>query len=31
VGQQGVWTRVQLDGDRDGWIETARLVSIEQR
>jgi hypothetical protein len=31
VGQQGVWTRVQLDGDREGWVETERLVSIEQR
>jgi hypothetical protein len=31
VSRQGVWTHVQLDGDRDGWIETGRLISIEQR
>jgi uncharacterized protein YgiM (DUF1202 family) len=31
LARQGAWTHVQLDGDRDGWIETGRLISIEQR
>jgi len=26
---QGVWTRVRLDGDREGWVETVRLISLE--
>jgi hypothetical protein len=30
LARQGVWTHVQLDGDRDGWIETGRLISLEQ-
>lgn len=28
VDTRGVWTRVRLDGDRDGWIETFRLTSL---
>jgi hypothetical protein len=31
LARQGAWTHVQLDGDRDGWIETSRLISLEQR
>ena len=27
---QGVWTRVHFDGDRDGWIESNRLISLER-
>lgn len=30
VSRQGAWTHVQLDGDREGWIETGRLISIQQ-
>lgn len=26
--QQGVWSRVTLDGDREGWIESRRLVPL---
>lgn len=26
--RQGVWTRVQLDGGRSGWIESQRLVEL---
>jgi hypothetical protein len=25
---QGAWTHVRLDGDREGWIEGARLVGL---
>jgi hypothetical protein len=28
--RQGVWTFVALDGGREGWIESARLVSLER-
>jgi len=31
VARQGVWTRLRLDGDREGWVESARLVSIARR
>ena len=27
-GRDGAWSRVRLDGDRDGWVETERLTSI---
>jgi hypothetical protein len=30
IRRQGVWTLVSLDDDRQGWIESARLVSIER-
>jgi hypothetical protein len=30
VHSEGVWTRVHLDGDRDGWIESSHLTSLEQ-
>jgi len=26
--RRGVWTRVQLEGDREGWVETDRLVPL---
>jgi hypothetical protein len=26
--REGVWTRVRLDDDREGWIESSRLISI---
>jgi tetratricopeptide (TPR) repeat protein len=29
-GRDGAWSRVRLDGDRDGWIESERLTSIAQ-
>jgi tetratricopeptide (TPR) repeat protein len=31
LGTSGLWTRVRLDGDREGWIETAGLTGIERR
>ena len=27
---EGVWTRIRLDADREGWIESSRLISIER-
>jgi hypothetical protein len=27
-GREGAWVRVQLDGDRDGWVEAERLTPI---
>jgi len=27
-GREGAWVRVQLSGDRDGWVEVERLTSI---
>lgn len=27
--RQGVWTRVELDGGRSGWVETQRLVPLD--
>jgi tetratricopeptide (TPR) repeat protein len=29
-GREGAWVRVQLDGDRDGWVEVERLTPIAQ-
>jgi hypothetical protein len=31
IGRQGAWTRVRLDDGRDGWIETASLISLDTR
>ncbi len=31
IGRQGAWTRVRLDDGRDGWIETASLISLDSR
>jgi hypothetical protein len=31
LGTHGVWSDVQLDGDREGWIATAQLTSIARR
>ena len=31
TGQQGAWSRVQLDDGRDGWIENAALLSLDIR
>jgi hypothetical protein len=28
LGRQAAWSRVQVDGDREGWIETERLRSL---
>jgi hypothetical protein len=28
VGRQNAWSRVRLDGDREGWIESDRLVPL---
>jgi hypothetical protein len=28
LSRQGAWTRVRLDGDREGWVETDRLVEV---
>ena len=28
--RQGAWTLVSLDDDREGWIESARLISLER-
>jgi len=30
VQRQGVWTRVSLDGDRDGWIASERLAPLSE-
>lgn len=29
TGRQGAWSRVQLEDGRDGWIESATLVSLD--
>ncbi len=31
IGRQGAWTRVRLDDGRDGWIESATLISLDTR
>jgi hypothetical protein len=31
LATHGVWSDVQLDGDREGWIATAQLTSIARR
>jgi hypothetical protein len=31
LATHGVWSEVQLDGDREGWIATAQLTSIARR
>ncbi len=31
IGRQGAWTRVRLDDGRDGWIESASLISLDTR
>ena len=31
LGTQGVWSRVRLDGDREGWVESVRLIPLERR
>jgi BatD DUF11 like domain len=31
IGRQGAWTRVRLDDGRDGWVETAALISLDSR
>jgi len=31
TGQQGAWSRVQLDDGRDGWIENTALLSLDVR
>jgi hypothetical protein len=31
MATHGVWSEVQLDGDREGWIATAQLTSIARR
>ncbi|HKG94806.1 MAG TPA: hypothetical protein VKA84_23025, partial [Gemmatimonadaceae bacterium] len=28
LSRQGAWTRVRLDGDREGWVESDRLVEV---
>lgn len=28
IERQGIWNRVRLDGDREGWIEGTRLTSL---
>jgi hypothetical protein len=28
IERRGSWARVALDGDRDGWVETSRLLSV---
>lgn len=30
VRRQGAWTLVALDDDREGWIESSRLISLER-
>jgi hypothetical protein len=30
VRRQGVWTLISLDDDREGWIESAQLISLER-
>jgi Bacterial SH3 domain/BatD DUF11 like domain len=29
-GRDGAWTRVRLDGDREGWVEVERLTPLAQ-
>ncbi len=31
LGRQGVWSRVRLNGDREGWVESVRLIPLERR
>jgi hypothetical protein len=31
LATHGVWSEIQLDGDREGWIATAHLTSLAQR
>src|SRR5262249_46648559 len=31
IGRQGAWTRVRLDDGRDGWVQTAALISLDAR
>jgi len=31
IGRQGAWTRVRLEDGRDGWVETASLISLDTR
>ena len=31
VAAQGVWADVRLDGDREGWVESAQLTSLARR
>jgi hypothetical protein len=31
IGRQGAWTRVRLDDGRDGWLESAALISLDIR
>lgn len=31
TGRQGAWTRVSLDDGREGWIESAALISLDVR
>jgi len=31
TGRQGAWSRVVLDDGRDGWVESAALISIDAR
>jgi hypothetical protein len=31
TGRQGAWSRVMLDDGRDGWVESAALISIDAR
>jgi hypothetical protein len=31
LSSQGVWSRVRLDGDREGWVESVRLIPLERR
>ena len=31
TGRQGAWTHVRLDDGRDGWIESAALISLDTR
>ena len=30
-GRQGAWTRLAADGEREGWMESERLISLEAR
>jgi tetratricopeptide (TPR) repeat protein len=31
TGRQGAWTRVRLDDGRDGWVQTAFVISLDAR
>jgi hypothetical protein len=31
TGRQGAWSRVVLDDGRDGWVESAALISLDAR